>query len=255
MNNSDFLKGFIRRHGEIPVIITFTVVSVVAILLVAAAIDWLFYREVHSNSVYFVGFVAVVFMPFIFYAFVRLIRQLDHSEQKLRALSIMDDLTDVYNRRYFIEQAEKEFAKARRYKTVFSIMAINIDRFKEINDEYGHAGGDAVLQALANTCMNSLRASEIFARFGDGEFIFLIPESNRVDVGAFAERILSAVENTVAVGEKCEISFTVSIGIKVFDHNDNSLEALLSAADDALSEAKCRGRCIVIYDDQQQAAS
>ena len=80
----------------------------------------------------------------------------------------MDDLTDVYNRRFFIEQVEKELAKTVRYGTVFSILAVDIDHFKKINERHGHFAGDAVLQAMANTCMNNLRAMDgPFAAFKD----------------------------------------------------------------------------------------
>lgn len=252
MNTQAFLRRFIRAHGEIKTVIVLTLLLLATVALAVIAADWFFYRALHPSALSIALVVTALLGPVILHFFVCLISQLDRSEEKLRALSVMDDLTDVYNRRFFIEQTEKELAKARRYGTVFSILAVDIDHFKAINDRYGHFAGDAVLQAMANTCMNNLRTMDIFARFGGEEFMFLIPESDKTDVAAFAERILSAVENTPVVYNRQEIRFTVSIGVKTFDASISSLETLLKAADDALYQAKNRGRnCIVIYDEYE----
>ncbi|HEX7026715.1 MAG TPA: diguanylate cyclase [Gammaproteobacteria bacterium] len=230
-----------------------TLLLVVLIACTAALIDFALHGAVHAKPVYFSALIGLVVAPLVLYLFVGLVSQLDRSEEKLKALSIMDDLTDVYNRRYFIEQAEKEMAKAVRYGTVFSIMAVDIDHFKKINEDYGHFAGDAVLRAVSNTCMNNLRTMDIFARFGGEEFIFLIPESDKIDVPAFAEKVLHALEQTEVEYEKHTIRFTVSIGVKTFDKTILSLEGLLKAAEDALDEAKRRGRnCVVIYEGRNE---
>jgi diguanylate cyclase (GGDEF)-like protein len=242
------LRRCIRRYGEFKTIAVLTLLLMGVVAGAVALTDLILYQpDILTIST----LMTLLIGPLILHIFVSLISKLDRSEEKLRALSVMDDLTDVYNRRFFIEQAEKELAKAKRYGTVFSILAVDIDHFKKINDTYGHFAGDTVLQAMANTCMNNLRAMDIFARFGGEEFMFLIPEANKTDVASFAERVLSALENTLVVYNREEIRFTVSIGVKTVDARINSLESLLKAADDALYEAKRRGRnCIVIYDDE-----
>jgi diguanylate cyclase (GGDEF)-like protein len=213
-------------------------------------LDWWRHGAVDTSALSVPVMLAALLGAALFYHFISLISQLDRSEEKLRALSMMDDLTDVYNRRFFIEQVEKELAKSERYDTVFSIIAVDIDEFKKINESHGHFAGDAVLQATANTCMNNLRAMDIFARFSGEQFMFLIPEADKTDVVTFASKIRGALENTPVVYDRDEIRFTASIGVKICDAETGSLESVLNAADDAVAEAKKRGRnCVVIYDD------
>lgn len=249
MNIKKYIRNYIRQYGEVMAVAASTVVLTLLVAALAGIIDFIIHNTVHPDPIYFSVVITLLTGPIILYFFVALISQLDRSEAKLRALSIMDDLTDVYNRRYFIEQAEKEIAKAMRYGNVFSVLALDIDHFKKINDTYGHFAGDAVLQAMCNTCMNNLRTMDIFARFGGEEFMFLIPESNKIDIEAFAEKILQALEKTEVFYHNDTIRFTVSIGVKTYDASVTSLEILLKAADDALYEAKRRGRnCIVVHD-------
>lgn len=248
MNTKAYIRKFIRKYGERVTLVVSTLLLAAMVAGAAALIDLAIHGEVRVEPVIFSTLITLFVAPFILYLFIGLIFQLDRSEEKLKALSIMDDLTDVYNRRYFLEQAEKEMAKAVRYGTVFSILAVDIDHFKKINDTYGHFAGDAVLRAMSNTCMNNLRTMDIFARFGGEEFMFLIPESDKIDVPAFAEKVLHALERTEVVYEKNTIRFTVSIGVKTFDASTLSMEGLLKDAEDALFEAKRRGgNCVVIY--------
>lgn len=243
------IRGFIRRHGAPKTLAISTLVLVLLASLLAVVIDLLVHATIHVESVVFSALITCLAGPPILYSFIGLISQLDRSEEKLRALSVMDDLTDVYNRRFFLELAERELAKARRYNTLFSLLIADIDHFRRINDLNGHRAGDAVLQAAANTCMNNLRAMDIFGRAGGDQFMFLIPESDKIDVEAFANKVLGALENTTVAYEKREIRFTASIGVKTFDQETRTLDALLKAAGEALAEAKRQGRnCIVVYD-------
>ncbi|GIX22281.1 MAG: hypothetical protein KatS3mg121_1064 [Gammaproteobacteria bacterium] len=176
-------------------------------------------------------------------------RRQDRAAEKLRALSIVDDLTDVYNRRFFLEQAERELAKAQRYGTPFALVAVTVDGLKHINERHGQRAGDAVLQAVANTCLNELRAMDIVARMGGAEFMCLLPESDKIDLVAFASRLLDALEETVVAYGGEEIRFSASIGVKTAEGEGVSLDALLAAATDAVAEAKRRGGgCIVVCD-------
>ncbi len=250
MNINNYLRHMVRDYGNT---ITISLSSMLVILMVAVfsgLIDLLAHQKIHITTLLFSLVISLIVAPVTLYCFVSLIAELDRSEQSLRALSIKDDLTGVYNRRYFLERATAELAKAERYGNVFSIMAIDIDYFKKINDRYGHFGGDEVLKSMARICMTNLRTMDVFARFGGEEFMFLIPESDKTDVAAFAERILSAVQQSAVIYAGQEISFTVSIGAVTLQEPEESIESLLKAADDALYAAKRRGRnCIVIYDE------
>ncbi len=255
MSTQAFIRRFIRRYGEINTVLVFTALLITLVIAIVVGLGWWRHGTVDSSVLSAPIMLTALIGSVVFYHFISLISRLDRSEEKLRALSIMDDLTDVYNRRFFIEQVEKEVAKAVRYGTVFSVLAVDIDQFKRINEQHGHFAGDAVLQATANTCMNNLRAMDIFARFSGEQFMFLIPEADKTDVATFAGKILKALENTPVVYDHAEIRFTASIGVKICDSQTGSLESVLKAADDAVAEAKQRGRnCVVIYDDLVEPA-
>lgn len=249
MKTSMYIRSFIRHHGEVRTIVVGSLVVALLVVMLASTADLILSRTLHPETIYLSALITSLVGPGILYLFVSLISQLDRSEEKLRALSIMDDLTDVYNRRYFIEQAEKERAKAKRYGTVFSIIDLDVDHIKHINETYGHGAGDLVLKSLANTCMNNLRTMDVFARLGSDEFTFLIPESDKTNVDIFAKKVLDAIEDSVVVFDDQEIRFTVSMGVKTFEETTGSLDAMLKDSNDALYEAKNMGRnCVVVCD-------
>ena len=255
-NTATYIQKFIRQHGEYKSV----AIGILALLLLVIGLtiifQLLFSKTIALNPIYYPAIIAILVGPIILHRFVRLISQLDRSEDKLSALSIMDDLTDVYNRRFFIEQAEKELAKVQRYGTNFSILALDVDHLKNINSKYGHSAGDMVLQTLANTCMNNLRTMDIFARYDAEEFAFLIPESDKIDVIAFAEKVLDAIDHTIVVFNRREIRFTVSMGVKTFDASASNLDMMLNEVDEAVYEAKRRGRnCIVVCDTEKTSAA
>ena len=116
-------------------------------------------------------------------------------ESQLRELASTDPLTGIMNRRRFFEIAKDEAVRAMRYKKAVSVLMIDCDRFKSINDKYGHQTGDLVLTELARICRNTIRETDILARYGGEEFIILSPETAIRDAGLLAERLRKAVEN------------------------------------------------------------
>ena len=256
LDSSRYLRQFVRQYGELNTVAVSTLLLVALVVVLAVVTDLILSRSVHLASIYVSAVITVLVGPVILHFFVSLISRLDKSESKLKALSIMDDLTDVYNRRYFLEQAEKELAKAQRYGTIFTVLLLDVDNLKLINERHGQAAGDAVLQSLANTCMNNLRTMDIFSRFGGGEFAYLIPESDKIDVVTFAKRVLDVVEDSAVVFDNQEIHFTVSIGIKSYDSMVRTMDGMLKEVNEALAEAKNRGRNrIVIYDVEERPSA
>ncbi len=163
-------------------------------------------------------------------------------EEQLKELSEKDVLTNAYNRKYFMQIFDQEFSIAKRYKTRLSVMLIDIDRFKEINDTYGHDGGDAVLKRFVIFCEDSLRKADLFARYGGEEFVVMLPNTPSLGAAIIAERIRANIEEMVVTYEKKSIKFTVSIGISLIQDNDANSGAILARTDAALYQAKKKGR-------------
>lgn len=243
------IKILITGLGAKKFVVALLLVLIVVVILLSSIISMLMYGEVVTEAMFVVVVATLITAPFGLYIFSSLILKLNNSEARLRCLSISDDLTGVYNRRYFIEQAEKELSKAKRYGNIFSIVLLDIDNFKSINDAYGHFGGDAVIKALALSCNQHLRSTDIFARYGGEEFVFLVPESDKSDMHFFAERVRQRLEKIGVNYHGEDIYFTVSLGVKTFDVSIDSLELMLKKADAALYEAKRAGKnCVVVYD-------
>ena len=163
--------------------------------------------------------------------------------RELEYLARFDPLTGVANRRHFIEMVEAETARASRYGKPFSILMVDIDRFKEVNDAYGHQAGDRVLQALCATCKIVLRAFDLVGRWGGDEFAILLPETPPAIAPQVAERLRDAIERTmVDLAMHAPFHFSVSIGCASRNAKDDNLDTILAFADKALYDAKRTGR-------------
>ena len=152
-------------------------------------------------------------------------------------------MTRLYNRRYFTTMADKILKLARREKNPLSLAILDIDRFKRINDTYGHLAGDRVITALSEKLMSRYRESDLLCRFGGEEFVILMPNTE-LDVAALlAERTRKEVEKLQVPYNGKTISMTVSIGVSQVDlENEETLDPVLKRADDALYIAKKQGR-------------
>ena len=166
-----------------------------------------------------------------------------HFELELTKQAYLDYLTGLSNRRSFMEQVAIALSYAVRNKTALSILMLDIDFFKQVNDTYGHHTGDTVLQVLARICQSSLRQVDIAGRLGGEEFAILLPEAEDKEALKIAERLSEAVAKTeVTIPDGLSIHFTVSIGIATLSGETESIDNLLSRADKALYEAKETGR-------------
>ena len=154
-----------------------------------------------------------------------------------------DALTGLPNRRQFNEIAEQLFASYRRYKRPASVLLMDIDRFKSVNDQYGHAGGDAVLAHFAKLLDGKRRESDVVARIGGEEFALLLPETDIEGAAAAAEHVRRAVaESRVELPGEQPFEVTVSIGAAGFSEGDTSFTHVIRRADLALYAAKSEGR-------------
>lgn len=164
-------------------------------------------------------------------------------EQALAQQAKTDSLTGLSNRRNFLELADKELARAKRYDKLLSVLMLDLDEFKRINDTYGHQTGDCVLRKVGEVCLETLREVDIAGRIGGEEFAILLPESDAKQAIEVAERLRQDLENSLVTLEQGrEINFTASIGVTTLTTADTSVDKLLSLADKALYEAKRTGR-------------
>ncbi|RUO43712.1 hypothetical protein CWE15_00475 [Aliidiomarina taiwanensis] len=164
-------------------------------------------------------------------------------ENRLQHLAHNDPLTGLANRRYFDEFATHEFVKAQRHKSPISILAMDIDHFKKINDTYGHDVGDDILKSLANTCEGVIRSTDIMARFGGEEFVILMPDIDYDDAVIKANEIretLAALKTPLSNGGI--VQFTISIGVAAYSAELDTIDKILKSADMALYKAKESGR-------------
>ena len=163
--------------------------------------------------------------------------------RETRRLSITDELTGLWNRRYFRLTVDKEVERAARFGRPMGLLMVDLDHFKQVNDEHGHLRGDAVLTELASRLRTQVRDVDTAARYGGDELVAVLPETAEAGAALVAERIRAAVSNRpfTMAGEP-PIVLSVSIGIAVFPDHGADATALLGAADDALFVAKRDGR-------------
>ncbi|WP_347986765.1 diguanylate cyclase [Methylomonas sp. AM2-LC] len=165
------------------------------------------------------------------------------SESQYQRLAHIDYLTGLSNRRYFMEQAEAEFTRIIRYGGELSLLMLDLDNFKLINDRYGHQSGDLVLQMFGSLARATVRDIDVIGRLGGEEFAIILPETSENKAIEVAERFRDLVSQAVVtVEEGIDIQFTVSIGVATLNQSCVSLSKLFVEADQALYKAKSEGR-------------
>ncbi|MDD2326208.1 MAG: sensor domain-containing diguanylate cyclase [Alphaproteobacteria bacterium] len=153
-----------------------------------------------------------------------------------------DSLTGLSNRRYFMIQAEQEIRRAHRFSRALSVIMMDLDHFKHINDTYGHAAGDIALETIVKASLESLRESDIMGRLGGEEFAILLPETSLEAASEVASRLLTNIAQTPIPTGKKVIHCTTSLGVAELRSTDSSIDELLCRADDALFVSKENGR-------------
>lgn len=176
----------------------------------------------------------------------KLFVKLDEVQRRLKHIAVTDELTGLRNRRYIMEQLEKEYQRAVRSGSALSLMILDIDHFKKINDQYGHLFGDEVLKAVATEMETSLRTYDLLGRIGGEEFLIASPGSSMDDAATLAERIREKIKARKIGAKPHEISVTISAGVTSLAEQDSRMNALLIRADEALYQAKKQGRDRVI---------
>jgi two-component system cell cycle response regulator len=179
------------------------------------------------------------------------VEELQVSNRELEGLLVIDEKTGLFNYREFARRLREEWLRALRYETPLSVIMLDLDRFKAINDRYGHPAGDRVLREFAMLVAGGARGTDVAARFGGEEFVVILPHTGGPLAVRVAERIRAAVHDFTFLEPDERLKVTVSAGIATWPSSPSidSGEALVAAADRALLKAKSKGRNRVVVDD------
>jgi diguanylate cyclase (GGDEF)-like protein len=187
---------------------------------------------------------AGILLFIIFYWLVGKIgRRIEYDERELQNLAIRDGLTGLYNHRTFYSLLEDELQRSQRHTRPISLLMLDIDHFKRVNDTYGHQAGDLILHGLGDLLMQQARAADRVCRYGGEEIILILSETDTEIAINIAERIRKTVEAHVfVIPDEKSVSITVSVGVAVYPEDANTKEALVAAVDAAMYQAKETGR-------------
>jgi diguanylate cyclase (GGDEF)-like protein len=170
------------------------------------------------------------------------VTDLVRNAELLEKLATVDSMTGLYNRRHFLTLAEAEWVRFQRYQRPLSVLMIDIDHFKSVNDRYGHAVGDQAIASVATACQQSKRNSDIVGRLGGEEFAVLLPETDSAQAAIVAGRILERVAGQILPVHDLQFKLTISVGTASATSSMSGVDALLRAADEAMYRAKAGGR-------------
>lgn len=194
----------------------------------------------------------ILFLESLF-IFIPTIRRMNAYSEMLRHMALNDTLTNIGNRRYFEARGTEEIQRARRHMQPLGLCLLDVDHFKLINDTYGHASGDRVLQDLTRVIINALRTEDILSRTGGEEFAILLPYADIRNASMVAERVRQAVRAATFVAEGGEhILLTVSIGVVMVNVENDTIDKSMEEADAAMYEAKFRGRNLTVVNHHGQ---
>ena len=234
-------RTILRRYGITAITIAMTLISILLSLGITWSVNALLNGGPLGEGLAIAILAPLFIAPLMSLQILRLLSKLDEAERKLQVLSHTDELTQTYNRRYFMQYADQELKRAQRSGEPFSIAILDLDNFKQINDQWGHLAGDQVLRELTRMFTEHIRQADVFARYGGDEFIFLFPQTNRRQIQVWADRIYAKFAGRSIQLEGLEIQPLFSVGIAVFESSMSDLDELLKQADDSLYQAKRKG--------------
>lgn len=240
------MKDTIIKLGRTKTIIAVTIISIsLSVVITMLALYFLNLIAISLNT--FAGLLIAIGAPLIVaptisWFVIGLIFEIHKLEEEMRLLATYDFLTGLLSRRAFIEQANYVCRFAERQGLEFTILVIDLDYFKKINDQYGHAAGDRVLESFGKIMKQISRESDLAGRIGGEEFAFFLPATTAKKACNFAERLHKAIRESTIEWNKALIRYTASIGLAFFSQTVNNIEKALILADKALYSAKRKGR-------------
>lgn len=243
---------------ESPLVNTYLLVIITSALtlgkLTTLGLLWLiaacfFFLGSHSTihdlfSLSYAGGIVAQFAPFVLVAYILTMFSSDirYGLNKAKLMSETDELTQLPNRRGFAIAADRLFGQSVRYNRALSMLMIDSDNLKQVNDSYGHKAGDRLLTLLVKSIQRQLRDTDIIARYGGDEFVVLLPETPAHGALDVADRIRNSVANTPLEIDGRAVKITVSIGVATYPGDGYTLDSLVANADEAMYKAKTEGR-------------
>jgi len=226
-------------------------VTLLEFTLISAAYFYLAQSNFEEGSYSILDFSEMImtFAPYLLVAYLTslLAADLKNAREGLEQLSDTDELTGLKNRRAFNSALEAEVKKATRYSRVFSVLMLDADDLKPVNDRFGHATGDRLIISIAQVVQESLRETDILARYGGDEFVVILTETAKDRAVEVAERIRASVENTSFSEAGERVSSTISVGISCFSDKSQDGLDIIADADKKLYESKRKGKNAVSY--------
>lgn len=253
LNNGVDMSHEVRQNKRFVIIATTTTISVLASLLITYVVLSVTGYE-KAPIIFFIATLApLLIAPAVTWSIVSLVIEVQKLEEDYRNLATNDDLTGLLRRGTFLVQCKSFASLCERNRQPLAFATLDLDRFKHINDEYGHGAGDEVLKEFADTIRRSVRSGDLAGRMGGEEFAVALPGSSVDDAAHVMERIRADTENTEVSYFGQRVRVTVSIGlVGVQGKQLNDLDALIRKSDELLYQAKDRGRNMIVAADIEQ---
>jgi diguanylate cyclase (GGDEF)-like protein len=245
------MKYEILKLSRIGLVLIITAIAVILAITTDMIIARLLNHDIEPlEDLLRAAIIPLLIAPFISWYLVGLLFELDRLEKKMTLLATYDDLTGLLNRRAFFGSCDAMHKYSIRNNKNYSVLSVDLDYFKKINDEFGHAGGDEVLKTFGKISNSLSRSNDIVARVGGEEFVFFLPNTNLKQAKEFSQRLYQKIQHTDVIVDKRCIKYTISTGIAINECiEDVELEEILKHSDKALYKAKNNGRNqIVMYE-------
>ena len=236
------LPEWAKKLGTVKVLILLTICSSILSFGVSMVLRLMIYGHIAWSAMVLPLAVPIILTPVIGFFFVKLLFELDKTKSQLAVLSMTDELTGLFNRRHFLEEAHRELTRAQRYGQVFSMLFIDLDDFKKTNDNYGHPAGDKILCMVGHTCLHESREVDVLARYGGDEFAILIPGLQEQQAVQFADRLRTILAGTKTAYHGQTLQGTVSVGVVTWTSAIKDMEGLIYLMDRAMYAAKYGGK-------------
>jgi len=243
------LREVIERLGHIGTVILIIIVTIVGSLLLYISLSNLLNLPITNSGLIRALVIPMIIAPIVSWSLIKFLFKMMKLERKMRNLATKDSLTNLLTRQSFLDSILPIYQLAKRNKLNFTILYLDVDNFKSINDTYGHSVGDKVLKSLGKILQTNKRESDLVGRLGGEEFAYALPDADFGGAMFFAEKIRKLIENDMFENNGMYINYTISIGISIYhEHNKVALGQLIAQADTALYKAKKDGKnCVRVY--------